>query len=143
MSIGALLLAYRDRLMDVIESTPHLNIAENAIHVMPDQRPKSNVGETFLALYATQWVNHNPHVERALEEQMGIAVAITQRIGVSPPDRHGSIYAGILGSMTNLAYSVAIAIHQWEGLFAATNQYLADLEDVTTSDSDLEGLYEY
>jgi len=142
MSTGALLLAVRDRLRDTLDQTPHLN-NKSSIDIMPDSKPKADCGQTFLSIYSESWSNPNTQAQGALEERMDVVVAISQRTPETPQDRFGSLYAGVTLSMTNLAYKIAISLHQWEGIYAAADAYLADFEQTTTDASTFEGFFEH
>jgi len=143
MTIGPLLIAVRDRLRDVSLRLESFTVDPKQIEIMPDEKPKSNAGQSFISVYAHKWNNANPDAQGALDESMGVCCVLSCRTPEHPQDREGHIYAEMTNSMSTICYFIAGAIHQWEGIHAATDDQIAAVEQIAEDSSDLRGLYNH
>lgn len=80
MSARAARLATRDILKTA------LSLNTDQCEVMPDGKPKPDAGELFVAVHPGYW--HARDIE-GLEEEFGVRVTVTMRLGAVPLDRAG------------------------------------------------------
>jgi hypothetical protein len=96
MSLAALALATRNKLRADLtdfydhtdEPTQTRNRAYNC-RVMPDNRPAANCGQEFIAVYGGRHRPRNEHLISAIDEEMGLIVAVSLKLAVVPHDYRG------------------------------------------------------
>lgn len=89
MSYLAYAIAVRDYLRDNL--TDFYNGDSTAIaancKVMPDEIPVANCGQEFISIYGASHVGRN--YMQAIEEELGITIAVSRKIAFVPPDYRG------------------------------------------------------
>lgn len=98
---------------------------ERQILVMPGPRPPANSGQTFLAIYGSEWKNPEPDANRGLHERFSVNVCINRKSRNSPYDRTARTqYIEDVRSMSKAAYRVASLIHQNTDVLVEANDDL-------------------
>ncbi len=114
MSQRALLLAVAAQLRTVNAWT-----AEQC-EVMFGGAPKPDCGEFFVAVHPGQWVSN---ASESLDEEYGVLVTVTRRVGFSPEDRMGTT-GGVTRAFDGLAVlveKVRVQVHMSYVIMNAAN----------------------
>lgn len=89
MSFAAYAEAVRDYLranLDGFYDGEPVAVAANC-KVMPDEKPAANCGQEFISIYGTHHIGRN--YMQAIEEEIGIVIAVSRKIALVPPDYRG------------------------------------------------------
>lgn len=117
MSARALRLAAKAHLVT------QLSLGSGVCDVTIDGRPLMICGQRFVAVHAGDWSNAS---NESLDELVGLQVTITDRVGVTPFDRHG--VEELEKAQTGLetyAEAVVAAIHMDYALMNAANALIS------------------
>lgn len=83
MSQRALMLAVKTHLQS------EFTWNDDACDVAMDGSPRPVCGEQFVSIWPGTWTIHQQHGDDDLDEEIGVNITVTRRLGFSPQDRWG------------------------------------------------------
>jgi hypothetical protein len=114
MSQGALCTAVRNTLRTA------LSLSAMQCDVTFDGRPIPICGETFVAVWAGDWVGQSEDAD--LDESIGVYVTLTRRCGYCPEDRYGpEVWLKTAEGMEPVLRSIVRQIHKSDAVRVAAN----------------------
>lgn len=98
MTTAALAIAIRDTLRENLDNfyenddaPTQTRLRAANCRVMPNHFPAPDCSDEFIAIYGTKHSPRNTWIHTAIEEEFGLAVAVTRRINLVPRDRRGEV----------------------------------------------------
>lgn len=127
MSQRCLAVAVRNKIRDALE----LNDSPLVCEVMFDGMPQPMAGEWFYAVHPGEWTGTSEDAD--LQEQIGIYVTVTRRLGGVPQDRWGpEVWAKALDGLDVNLRKIVRAIHRSYDVLNAANQLILDSDNGVT-----------